>query len=164
MNSIPAMNMFVSPFMLWSRLAWKTGEMAVSSAQVIGQRTSRFALAGANPSVRDQREFALMGNEKSEAALESAQAVGTRLMLLGQQFAALAFKQALSASVTLMSIAASRNASELMDRQARLVRETMAGSAVAAAKLSGAGAGIARGALKPVQKRVIKNAKRLRKR
>lgn len=164
MNSIPAMNLFVSPFMMWSRLAWKTGEMAISSAQVMGQRTSRLALAGVLPNARDQREFALMGSEKGEAALESAQAVGARMMLMGQQFAALAFKQALSASATLMSIAASRNASELMDRQARLVRETMAGSVVAAAKLSGAGAGIAKGALKPVQKRVIKNAKRLRKR
>ena len=164
MNSIPAMNLFVSPFMMWSRLAWKAGETAISSAQVIGQRTSRLALAGVVPSARDQREFALMGSEKGEAALESAQAVGARMMLLGQQSAALAFKQALSASVSLMSIGASRTASELMGRQARLVRETMAGSVVAAAKLSGAGAGIATGVLKPVQKRVINNAKRLRKR
>ena len=105
MNSIPAMNMFITPLSMWSRLAWKAGEMAISSAQVIGQRASRFALAGATPNALDQREFVLMSQEKGEAALESAQAVGSRMFLMGQQFATLAFKQALSTSVSLMSIA-----------------------------------------------------------
>ena len=164
MNSIPAMNMFITPLSMWSRLAWKAGEMAISSAQVIGQRTSRFALAGATPNALDQREFVLMSQEKGEAALESAQAVGSRMFLMGQQFATLAFKQALSTSVSLMSIAMSRTANESADRQARLVRETMVGSVATAAKLSGASAGIAKSALKPVQKRVSKNIKRLRKR
>ena len=85
---------------MWSRLAWKTGEMAIASAQVIGHRTSRLALAGSVPSARDQREFALMGQEKGEAAMESAQAVGVRMLMLNQQFAALAFKQMLSASAS----------------------------------------------------------------
>lgn len=164
MNSFPPLHLFMSPFTMWSRLAWKAGEMAIASAQVIGQRTNRMAFAGAIPNARDQREFALMGREKGEAALESAQAVGLRMLLAGQQFAALAFKQAFSASASLMSIAASRTAAESADRQTKLVRDTMAGSVVAAAKLSGAGAGIAKGALKPVQKRVSKNIKRLRKR
>ena len=164
MNSIPAINLFIIPLTMWSRLAWKAGEMAISSAQVIGQRTSRLALAGATPNARDQREFALMGREKGEAALESAQAVGSRMFLMGQQIATLAFKQALSASVSLMSIAMSRTVAESADRQARLVRDTMAGSVATAAKLSGTSAGIVKSALKPVQKRVSKNVKRLRKR
>jgi hypothetical protein len=37
----------MNPFLMWSRLAWKTGEMAIASAQVIGHRTSRPALSGA---------------------------------------------------------------------------------------------------------------------
>ncbi|MBY0268640.1 MAG: hypothetical protein K2X06_02050 [Burkholderiales bacterium] len=163
MNSFPPLQLFISPFTIWSRLAWKAGEMAISSAQVIGQRTNRLALAGPVPSARDQREFALMGREKGEAALESAQAAGVRMLLLGQQFATLAFKQALSASVSLMSIAASRTAAESVDRQTRLVRETMTGSAAAASKLSGATARVARSALKPIHKRVSGNARRLGK-
>lgn len=161
MNSSRALNLFMNPFLMWSRLAWKTGEMAIASAQVIGHRSSRLALAGSVPSVRDQREFALMGQEKGEAAMESAQAAGVRMLMLNQQFAALAFKQMLSASAALMSIAASRTAAESVARQSKLVRDTMAGSVVAASKLSGSTAQLARRALKPVHTRVSGNVRRL---
>ena len=97
MNSSRALNLFMNPFLMWSQLAWKTGEMAIASAQVIGHRTGRLARAGPVPDARDQREFALMGREKGAAAMESAQAVGVRMLMLNQQFAALAFKQMLSA-------------------------------------------------------------------
>ena len=163
MNSIPAMNLFITPLTMWSRLAWKAGEMAISSAQVIGHRTGRFTLSGPAPSARDQREFTLMGREKGEAMLESAQAIGTRALMLNQQLATLVFKQLMSASVTLMSIASSRTAGESVERQAKLVRDTMTGSAVAASKFSGSTARLARSALKPVHKRVSANARRLGK-
>lgn len=140
---------------------WKTGEMAIGSAQIIGQRTSRFALASSVPSARDQREFALMGQEKGEAAMESAQAVGIRMLTLNQQFAALAFKQMLSTSAALMSIAASRTAAESVDRQLKLVRDTMGSSVAAASKFSGSTAQLARCALKPVHTRVSGNVTRL---
>ena len=161
MNSSRALNSFMNPFLMWTRLAWKTGEMAIASAQVIAHRTGRLALAGSVPSARDQREFALTGQEKGEAALESAQAVGVRMLMLNQQFAALAFKQMLSASAALMSIAASRTAAESVDRQSKLVRDTMTRSAVAASKLSGSTAQFARRALKPVHTRVSGNVRRL---
>lgn len=164
MNSIPSLNLFTGPFMIWSRLAWKAGEMAVSSAQVIGHRGSRFLLSGSAPNVRDQREFALMGQEKGEAMLESAQAIVLRTLTLNQQLATLAFKQLLSTSATLVSIASSCTAAESVERQMKLVRETMTGSAAAASKLSGSTAGIARSALKPVHRRVSANARRLGKR
>lgn len=93
MNSSAALNLFLNPFLMWSRLAWKTGEMAIASAQVIGLRTKRIALASSLPGPRDQREFVLMGQEKGATAMESAQAVGARILMLNQQFAALAFKQ-----------------------------------------------------------------------
>jgi hypothetical protein len=155
--------LFLNPFLMWSRLAWKTGEMAIASAQVIGLRTKRIALAGSLPDPRDQREFALMGQEKGAAAMESAQAVGARILMLNQQFAALAFKQIQSVSASLMSIAASRSAAESVERQSKLAHDTMAGSVVAASKLSGSTAQLARRALKPVHARVSANAKRLGK-
>jgi hypothetical protein len=104
-----------------------------------------------------------MGQEKGAAAMESARAVGARILMLNQQCAALAFKQMLSASVSLMSIAASRTAAESVDRQSKLVRDTMASSVVAASKLSGSTAQLARCALKPVHTRVRGNVRRLGK-
>jgi len=160
-NSSRALNLFMNPFLMWSQLAWKTGEMAIGSAQVIGHRTSRLALAGNVPSARDQREFALMGQEKGEAAMEAARAVGVCMLMLNQQLAALAFKQMLSTSAALMSIAASRTAAESVDRQSKLVRDTMGSSVVAASKLSGATAELARCALTPVHTRVSGNVTRL---
>jgi hypothetical protein len=59
-----------NPFLIWTDLAVKTSEMMLASALVIGHRTARMALAGPKPSVRDRREFTLMGQEKIEAAAE----------------------------------------------------------------------------------------------
>jgi hypothetical protein len=164
MNSSTATNPFMNPFLLWSRLAWQAGEMAMASAQVIGHRTSRLALAGPAPSVRDQREFTLMGQEKGAAALASAQAMGVPMMRMSQQFASLAFKQMLEASAALMSIGASRTPGESAGRQLKLVRDTLTAPVVAAAELSAATARVARKALAPVHSRVKGNVRRLRKR
>jgi hypothetical protein len=79
------------PFWIWSELTFKTGEMMLASAQVIGHRTNRMAQAGP-PNARDQREFALMGQEKIAAATESAQAMALSMIKLNRQFGALAFK------------------------------------------------------------------------
>ena len=67
-------------FMLWNTLAMKTAEMMLASAQVIGHRTGRMALAGPAPSARDRREFALMGQEKVEASAQSVQAMAAHLL------------------------------------------------------------------------------------
>jgi len=155
-----AMNLFMEPFVQWSRLALKAGETAMSSAQVIGRRSGHFLQPGAGSQV----EFLLMGREKAEAALESAQAVGVRMMVLNQQLLSFALKQAMSASAAWLSIAASRSPAESADRQAKLVRDTIAGSAVAVSKISGSAARVGRSALKPVQKRVAGNVRRLGKR
>src|SRR5664279_4822825 len=69
----------LSPFILWGDLATKTVEMMLASAQVIGHRTGRMALAGPAPNARDRREFALMGQEKIEAGTQSAQAMACLL-------------------------------------------------------------------------------------
>jgi hypothetical protein len=160
-NSSRSVNLFVNPFYTWSRLAWKAGEMAMAATQVIGHRARRFALTGPIPSAYIQREFTLMGQEKGEAALESARAVGARMLMLNQQFAAFAFKQMLSATAALMSIAASRTTAESLNRQSKLVRDTVLQSTVAASKLSGSTALLAGRALKPVHTRVKGNARRL---
>jgi hypothetical protein len=163
-NSSQVLNLFANPFLLWSQLAWKTGEMAIAAAQVIGHRMSSPAFAGFAPSARDLREFALMGREKGVVGLESALAAGEPLLRLNQQVAALAFKQVMSASVALMSIAASRTPAESISRHSKLVRDTMTGSVIAASKLSGSTAEVARRALTPVRRRISGNARRLGRR
>ena len=163
MNASQPFSLFMNPWLIWSRLAWKTGEMAVASAQVIGHRASRLGIAGAVPSARDQRELALMGREKGEALLESSQAVWGRMLAMNQQYAVLAFKQMLATSAALMSITASRTPAESVARQSKLVRDTMMNSAVAASRLSGSAARIAQSAARPVHTRVSGNVRRLRR-
>lgn len=164
MHSERPLNLFTNPFLLWSRLAWKTGEMAIASAHVIGYRANRLAPAGSIPGARERRELALMIQEKGEAALASAQAAGVRMLMLNQQFAVLAFKQMLSGSAVLMSLAASRTPAELAQRQAKLVRDAMTSSVASGSKLSGSTAKVARAALRPVHARVSGNVRRLGKR
>lgn len=161
MNSNQALHFYLNPLVTWNRLAWKIGTVAFASAQVIGHRTSRLALAGAVPSARDQREIALMGQEKGEAALQAAEAAGVGVLMLSQQFAALALKQMMSASIAAMSIAASRTAAEASRAQLKFLRDTMSGSVAAASTLSGSAAEVARRALNPVHARLRGNVKRL---
>jgi len=158
------MNLFQQPFMMWSQLAWKAGEMALSSTQVIGQRAGRLLYSTGGKEVRDRVELFLMGREKIEAMLESAQAAGLRALVMNGQLLSFAFSQAMSTSAAFMSIAASRSPEQLAGRQMELARDISTGSVVAASKLSGAGARIARSALVPVQKRVKKNVRRLARR
>lgn len=162
MHPNQTLSMFTTPFLLWSRLAWQTGEMAMASAQVIGQRTARPVLfMAAARGANDLREFALMGREKSEAALESARAASGRMLALNRQFAELAIRQTLSAWAGLMSVAVSRSVPESVKRQSKLVRDMTAHAAVTTSKLSGSTARLARSAVKPVSTRVKRNARRL---
>ncbi|MDB5761887.1 MAG: hypothetical protein JWQ21_882 [Herminiimonas sp.] len=154
-------NLSANPFMIWTGLALKTGEMMVASAQVIGHRTSRMAAAGALPNVRDQREFTLMGQEKIEAATESAQAIATRIVNLNQQFGTLAFKQIVAGTTGLMSLAASRSAVQSSKLHAKLVRDIVSHSASAASQLADSVARVAHHGLKPIHSRATANAKRL---
>lgn len=167
MNSMISSDVFANSMSAWRKLAWNAGEMMVSSMQVIGQRSARFlpsASTAAMTGERDKRELLLMGNEKTQAALESVQAVGTQMLVFNQQFAALAFKQIFSASPALLAIASSRTATQSADRQARLVGETLSNSAVAAAKLSDSTVRVANVAMRPVHRRVKANVRRLGKR
>jgi hypothetical protein len=156
-------NAWANPFLVWTDLAIKTGEMMVASAQVIGHRTSRMAAAGSNPSARDRQEFSLMGQEKLEAITESAQAMAAQMMRMNLQSGAQVFQQMLTAATDMMSLAASRTVSQSMARQAKLMR-TMTRSAVTASELSGSAARLAHRGLKPIHSRAAANAKRLGRR
>jgi hypothetical protein len=153
----------LNPFVLWIELAFKTGEMLMASAQVIRHRTGRMATAGAIPSLRDQREFTLMGQEKIEAVTESAQAIAVRLVGLNQQIMTLAFKQMTTGATGILSLAASRNPAQSHRRQEKLIRETVSNSTSAASQLADTVVMVADQGLKPIHSRATANARRLAK-
>ena len=157
-------NLSAHPFLIWSELAFKTGEMMLASAQVIGHRTNRMALTGPTPNARDQREFTLMSTEKVSAAAESAQAMALSMIRLNQQFGTLAFKQMLTGATAMMSLASSRATGQSVARQGRFVRDTMANSAAATSQMSTSGARLVNQGLKPIHSRAKGNARRLAKR
>jgi hypothetical protein len=149
--------------MLWCDLAAKTQEMMLASAQVIGHRTERMARAGPAPSVRDRREFALMGQEKIEAGMQSAQAMTAQLMSMSQPWGLMAFRHILQSSTAFMSLAGSRTPGQLIARQAALAR-TLGRAGVSLADASTGATRLAQRGLKPIHAKATANAKRLAKR
>ena len=154
---------YYSPFMLWGDLATKTLEMMLASAQVIGHRTGRMAMAGPAPNARDRREFALMGQEKIEAGAQSAQAMAAHMMSMSQPWGALAFRHLLRNSAAFMSVASSRTPTQLIARQAALAR-AVAQSAISMADVSKSTTKLAHRGLKPIHAKATANARRLGKR
>lgn len=152
-----------NPFLIWSGLALKTSEMMVASAQVISHRASRMAMSGVVPSEHDQREFVLMGQEKIEAVAESAQAIAERMLNLNQEISTLAYKQIVMGTSGIISLATSTTIAESSNLQAKLVHDTMSGSAAAVSQLTDSLARVAHRGLKPIHLRATANAKRLRK-
>lgn len=152
-----------NPLSAWTNLALKTSEMMLASAQVIGHRTGRMAAAGAIPSARDQKEFALMGQEKIEAVAESTQAIAAQMIRANQQLGTLAFRQLIGGASGFMALAASRTMAQSGRRQAELVRDAVDNSADVASHLSGSIARLADHGLKPIHSRATGNAKRLLK-
>ena len=158
----PGYSSFV-PLMLWSDLAVKTLEMMLASAQVIGHRTRRMALAGPAPNARDRREFALMGQEKFEAGAHSAQAMAAHMVSMSQPWGALAFRHHLRNSAAFMSLASSRTPTQLIARQAALA-QAVAQSAVSMADVAKNATKLAHRGLKPIHAKATANARRLGKR
>jgi hypothetical protein len=134
----------------------------LASAQVIGHRVNRMALAGSTPNTRDQREFSLMRGEKIAVAAESAEAMALSMIRLNQQLVLLAFKQFLTGTAATVSLASSRTPAQSVAQQARLARDTIANSAQAIPQISTSVARLVKKGLKPVHARVRRNAKRLR--
>ncbi len=154
---------YSNPFLLWTELAFKTGEMMLASAQVIGHRTARMAAAAPAPSERDRREFALMGQEKIDAASESARAMAGQAMKTNLHLGAQAAGDMLATASAAMSLATSRTPRQAAASYAKLLR-TVTQSAGTAAQLSNSTARIAKGGLEPVHARARANARRLARR
>lgn len=151
-----------NPFMLWADLALKGTEMMVSSSQVIGSRVDQMARAGANPSPRDVKEFALMGSEKVKAATESGLAVALRMQSANYQLMARAWQQWFAAWGAMASLGTSRSFGEALSRQNTLYN-ALARSGRTTARLSSDAARMGGVAMKPFHTASTANARRLGK-
>ncbi|WP_290648712.1 polyhydroxyalkanoate granule-associated phasin [Aquisalimonas sp.] len=154
---------FINPFLAWGDLAMKTSEMMLASGQVIGHRTGRMASAGSNPSPRDRREFTRMGQEKIEAATESAQAMGLQMMRMDPLLGPRMLKQMMAGTTAMMSLATSQTWTQFLVQQAKL-SQAVAQAATTGSRMSGAAARVSQRGLKPIHSRATANAKRLGKR
>jgi hypothetical protein len=151
------------PLIAWNEIALKTGEMMLASAQVIGHRTHRMAKAGAIPNARDQREFTLMGQEKLEAASESAMAMGRQIANAHSRLGMRAWQDMMAAGSAMMSLATSRSITDAMTGHARLAN-TVTRSAASAGELSDVAAKLVNHGMKPIHSRATANARRLGRR
>ncbi|MFJ2986704.1 polyhydroxyalkanoate granule-associated phasin [Collimonas sp. NPDC087041] len=158
-----AANNTAHPLNAWTDLMFKAGEMMTASAQVIGHRTARMAMAGPAPSQRDQHEFDLMSREKIEAVAESAHAMAIRMLGLHQEVAVMAIQHMLSGTANLISVAGSSSLHQSGRRQSKLAHDTLLNSAEAVSQFNASLADVAETGLQPIHARATANAKRLTK-
>jgi hypothetical protein len=156
-------NLLAHPFMVWTDLAWKIGEMSMASAQVIAHRTARISASGPIPSARDRNEFTRMGQEKLDAAGESVRAMLAHLTKANLALGARMFAQIMATTTAFTSLSASRSPTQFITRQAKLAK-SMARSGMTASEISGSAARMAKRGLKPIHARATANARRLAKR
>lgn len=142
-------------------LAMKTGEMALASAHVIDHRTRRMANAGLVPNARDRKEFTLMGQEKVEAAMESAQALALGMARVQQEMATAAFQGWWNGAAAACSLLGCKTPLDLVNAQTRLAQDAIAHSGKAGAQAASLLTHAAAKGLKPVHSRATANARRL---
>jgi hypothetical protein len=158
-----ARSSFSNPFSAWMDFASQFSEMSLASAQVIAHRTSRMATAGPLPGARDRKEFALMGQEKFEAAAASGRGMAAHMTTMNLRLGAQAFRQLVTGSAAFASLAMSRDIGQYMTRQAKLV-ETLTRSTLSALEWSDSTARLAGHGLEPLHRRATANARRLARR
>jgi len=155
---------FANPFLLWGTLGLKAIQMSASAAQVIAIRTTRMALAGANPSAADRRENSRMVAEKVDAFSRAGRTLATGAAPLLAGMASQALRTSLDLMTAATNLASSRTLPETMARQRRLA-DTLIRNAPSAhhGATSNAAARLAHRALAPVHGKAAANAKRLTK-
>lgn len=85
------------------RLARQMTEMSLAVPHVVTQRVLQMAAAGASPSARDRKEFALMGMEKVLAFYQSWAAMWLQLWRMQMSFMHFDVSQAAGAGARVLS-------------------------------------------------------------
>jgi len=132
----------------------------MASGQVIGHRVERMGKAGATPSPRDVKEFTLMGQEKLEAAAESAQAMSLFWWRTQQQAGAKAFEQMMGMGTAWWSMAGGAGGG----RSPLAWSKAWADPWTQAVQWSQSSTGLLNKGLQPIHSRATANARRLGRR
>ena len=132
-NAFAFQNPYIKSFERWSSFARNNAAMLWSAGEVIGRRTTRMAQHGATPNQDDRREMHRMVSEKQSAVAESSMAAWTQWMQSSQALWTGALFPRSGGRRT------SNSATSLIDAQLR----------------------IANAAMRPLQKRVSANQRRL---
>jgi hypothetical protein len=140
-----------------------SGEMLFASMQVIQHRTTRMMTAGLDPSPRDRKEFTKMGQEKVEAAMESALAMSMRYALAQQQFALGWWNEVFSSATRIMLTSFAPANQRIHWKHFQSSGDALKGFHNLFATLLGSGVHISQHALRPIHSRATSNAKRLGK-
>lgn len=138
----------------------RSSEMMLASAEVIGHRSLRMMTAGNDPSARDRAEFALMTQEKIEAAQESAQAMTAKALDIGAVVSSRSMSSMIAVGQAGLALAMSTTPMQAAMRQMALGHAIMTASATAM-DVSGHAARIAECGLRPIHTRARANARRL---
>jgi hypothetical protein len=121
------------------RLSQQTLELSIAAPQVVAQRVARMAMAGPNPSARDQKEFKQMSDEKVAAFYQSWSAIWSQMFK-----SQLAIAQTMTSAVTLSMLSGKRPS----------MATTFQAIASETSKVMSAG-------MNPVHRKAVSNAKRL---
>jgi hypothetical protein len=122
-----------------TRLSQQALELSIAAPQVVARRLARMALAGANPSASDQKEFRQMSDEKVTAFYQSWTAIWAQMYR--SQFA---IAQTMMSAVTSAMVAGKQpSAASTFSAMSRETSKVLS-------------AGIA-----PVHRAAVSNAKRL---
>lgn len=140
---------------------WRTGfkiwEVALASPQVIAHRVQRMMTPGFF-GARGQQEYVRMGQEKLEAFFESWVAIALQMQTVQMQLASAVFRQPPAGLASLMT---ATTLTQFNRAQTNLLRNMiMAGGN---RNVSAALSKVATQGLHPVHRRVIANARRLRR-
>ena len=119
-------------------LATQAAELALAVPQVVAHRVTRMALAGPQPSARDQREFKRMVSEKETAFTAAWRAMAMQAVVANQQ---------LGLSLFLSYWAPGK-------------RKPLSAAAITA-QLQNAALGVLGKGMAPVHRKAVANAKRL---
>ena len=144
----------------WLRVFTETCEMLNATSQVVKARTTRMVMAGPLPNERDRVEFSLMSREKSEAAFESIEAMGSGFVSLGMALAMDASKYIWATSAAAAALASSQSAAQWFACQAELLK-IATDSPSNPLQLASSTARVMQAGLAPIHGRATANAERL---
>jgi hypothetical protein len=152
-----------APALAWAKLAMHSGEMLFAAMQVIQHRTTRMMTAGLHPSARDRKEFTRMGEEKVEAAMESAMAMSMRYALAQQQFVLGWWNEVFKSAGRMMQASLAPANQQMQWKHFQSSGHAFKGFGELFAALIGSGVHIGQHGLRPIHSRATNNAKRLGK-